>query len=174
MRCCQYASLSSFHTILPYLVQITISWSVSFYQHSCSLISFFHWSYVCYFLHFSKIIVQFCVQCCCVVLFMTGPLFISTLLLLAPGCFSSWDKMLSNGSVLICLCSWSQRYCSAEICVGSMCCLFHVTSLPVSVMQMQYDLSWWFWLPFPSIVPWVHSPPSSHWTITVDSMGIKT
>ena len=26
--------------------------------------------------------------------------------------------------------------------------------------------------PVPTIVPWVHSPLSSHWTITADPMGI--
>ena len=53
------------------------------------------------------------------------------LILLVTGCFSSCIKMLSNGSFLVCLCSWSQRYCSADICVGFTGFLFCVTSLPV-------------------------------------------
>ena len=114
------------------------------------------------------------VGCSCVGLHMAGVLFMLALLLLSASCFSSWVRMLSNWSVLICLCSWSQRYCSAEISVGFMCCLFHVTSLPVFFMWMWYDLPWWFWLPFPSIMPWVHVCPSSHWTTTVDPMGIET
>ena len=56
------------------------------------------------------------------------------LLLLAPGCFSSCVIMCSNGSVLVCLCSWVQRYCLAEICVGFIYCLFHVTGQSVFVM----------------------------------------
>ena len=63
------------------------------------------------------------------------------LLLPVPGGFSSCVRMLSNGSVLVCLCSWSQKYCSAEICVGFTCCLFCVTSWPVFVMGIWYDLS---------------------------------
>ena len=39
---------------------------------------------------------------------------------------------------------------------------------------MLYDQLRWLWSPFPTIVPWVHSPPSSHWTTTVDPMGIDT
>ena len=72
--------------------------------------------------------------------------------------FSNCVKMLSSGSVLVCLCSWSQRFCSADICVGLMCCLLHVTILPVFMMWMWYKLPWWFWSPFPSIMPWVKVP----------------
>ena len=41
-------------------------------------------------------------------------------------------------------------------------------------MHILYDLLWWLWLPLPSIVPWVHSPLSSHWTTTVESIGRET
>ena len=37
---------------------------------------------------------------------------------------------------------------------------------------MLYNQLWWLWSPFSIIIPWVHSPPSSHWTATVDPMGI--
>ena len=67
---------------------------------------------------------------------MNGSLFVLLLLLLllVHGGFSSCVKMLSNGSILVCLCSWSWRYCSADICVGFTCYLFYVTSWPVFVM----------------------------------------
>ena len=86
---------------------------------------------------------------------MNGLLFMSLLLLLIPDCFSSYVKMFSNGSVLVCLCSWSQRYCSAEICVGFMCCLSHVTNQPVSVMEMWYDVMILITFPFyHAMGPW--------------------
>ena len=105
------------------------------------------------------------VECSCVGLVLTDPLFMLLLLLLVTSCFSSRVKMLCNGSVLICLCSWSQRFCSAEICV---------TSWAVFVMWMWYHLPWWCQLPFHSIVPWVYGSPFSHWTATVDPIGIET
>ena len=55
-----------------------------------------------------------------------------------------------------------------------MCCLLQVIILPVLVTCILYDLLWWLWLSFPIIVPWVHDPPSSCWTTTVDPMGIDT
>ena len=91
---------------------------------------------------FFKIIAHVCVgvESSSVGLFMTGPLFMLVSLLLVPGCFSVWVKMLSNGSILICSCSCSQRYFPAKIGADFLCCLFHVTSLPVFVMGMWYDL----------------------------------
>ena len=80
------------------------------------------------------------IECSYVGLLITGPLFMLVLFLLVAGCFSSWVKMLCDGSVLKYVYSWAKRYCSAEICVGFICCLFHVTSLPVFVKQMWYDL----------------------------------
>ena len=147
---CQYASLSSFHIILilPYLVLITLSllstdWltDILFLLIFCSLFSS----------HFLWLLSStLCdIECSCVVLFLCGPLYMLLLLLLATGCFSTCVKMFSSGSVLVCLCGWSWRYCQADISVGFTCCLFHVTSLPVFVMWMWYSLSWWFWLPFP-------------------------
>ena len=49
---------------------------------------------------------------------------------------------------------------------------FCVMHLPFVVSWIMYDLLWWLWLPVPTIVPWVHEPPSSHWTATADPMGI--
>ena len=42
------------------------------------------------------------------------------------------------------------------------------------VMQTAYDLLWWLWSPFASIVLWVPQSPSSHWTAMVDPMGRET
>ena len=53
-----------------------------------------------------------------------------------------------------------------------MCCLLLVIILPVVVTCILYDLLWWLWSPFPTIMLWVHGPPSSCWTATVDPMGI--
>ena len=150
--------------VLVFVINVSAHWYPSFTNFTFIIFFIFLWwlsSSLCN------------VECSCVGLLMNGPLFM-LLLLLAHSCFSSCVKILSNGSVSVCLCSWSQRYCSAEICVGFMCCLFCVTSLPVCVIQMWYDLSWWFWSPFPSITPWVHGLPSSCWTTKVDPMGIET
>ena len=143
----------------------------------CWVLSLFHWYYVDYFFSFFSTLLSMTVldvECSCIGLFVTIPLTVFILLFLVPGCLSSWFKMFSNGSVLICLCRWFQRYCSAEIGVGFMCCLFCVISLPVLVMQMWYNLPSWFWLPFPFIMPWAHSLPSSYWTTTADTIGIET
>ena len=130
---CQYASLSRFHTILPYLILITLSWSLSFWTFLLTALPFSLIFCSLFSSLFSTLVSMTVldVECSCVGLFVTGPLTMFILLLLLPGCLSSWFKMFSNGSVLICLYSWSQIYCSAEIGVGSMCCLFHVISLPV-------------------------------------------
>ena len=173
----QDASLSSFHTILPYVVLITLSQSLCFWSMFLSTDLLFSLILCSLFSTLSSSLLsmsQFDVECSFVGLFVTGPLTMFILLLLVPGCLSSWFKMLSNQSVLTCLCSWSQRYCSADMGVGFMCCLFLMTSLCVFGMWMWYDMPWWFWLPVPSIVPWVHSPSSSHWTTTVHPMGIET
>ena len=44
--------------------------------------------------------------------------------------------------------------------------------LPIVVICMLYEQLVWLWSPFPVIVPWVHGPPNSHWSTTVDPMGI--
>ena len=82
--------------------------------------------------------------------------------------------MALSGSVFVCLFGRLHRQCSADIGVGFMCHLLDVTILPVLVMHILYDLSWWLWLSLFSIVPWVHNPPSSHWTATVDPIGRET
>ena len=56
--------------------------------------------------------------------------------------------------------------------VGLICCLLHVSIHPVLVTCILYDLLWWLWSSLPIIVCWVHGPPSSHWTATIDPMGI--
>ena len=62
-------------------------------------------------------------------------------------------------------------YSSAVIDIGLMCFLLHVIILPIVVTCLLYDQLWWLWSPLPTIAPWVHGPPSSHWTATVDPMG---
>ena len=94
----------------------------------------------------------------CVVLLLCHPLSVLLIIFVAVYCFPSSVRMFSSGSVLVCFFSYSQRYCSADICVGLICSLFPVTNLPVFVMLMMYDLVWWMWLPLPSIIPWVHGP----------------
>ena len=46
-----------------------------------------------------------------------------------------------------------------------MCHLFHVMHLPFVVSWIMYHLSWWLWWPVPTIIPWVHGLPFSHWTL---------
>ena len=82
-------------------------------------------------------------------------------------------ELSSTGSVTICLSNWSWRYCSAVVCVGFTCLLFLVITCPVFVTCIVNDLSLWLWSPFPTNVPWVHSPPSSHWTATVDPFRMR-
>ena len=106
--------------VLVFLINVPVHWS-PFSLILCALISSL-------FLRlFSSSVSD--AECSCSGLFMIGPLLMLVLLLLVPGCFSSWVKILSNGSSLICFCSGSQRYCSVEIFVGFMCCLFWVTYL---------------------------------------------
>ena len=78
----------------------------------------------------------------------------------------------SRGSGTMCLSNGSQRYCLAIVCVGFMCLLFLMITYPVFVMHIVYDLLC-LGSPFSTIVPWVHGPPSSHWTTPVDPIGIK-
>ena len=60
---------------------------------------------------------------------------------------------------------------SAVTDVSLLCHLLHVILLPVVVSCIVYEWSWWLWSPLPTIVPWVHSPPSSCWTTKVDPIG---
>ena len=151
--------------VLVFLINILFHWSPFFTDHMFII-----------FFTSSKIIVQFCVWCWefrCWVAYDWSIVYVG-IVVAHSWFFSSWVKMLSNGYVLICLCSWFQQHYSFQICVGFVCCVFHMTNLHVFVMWIGYDLSWWFWSLSPSIVPWVHGPPSSCWTTTVDPMGIET
>ena len=82
-------------------------------------------------------------------------------------CFSKYFRMSSTLSTVLLL-DWSHRYCSAIMGLAFKCLLFLVISQPIFVMHIMYDMSLWLWSPLPTTVPWVHSPPSSHWTSTVD------
>ena len=103
---CQYASLSGFYIILPYLPYPSIykqhCLGLCLYcQQICSLVSCFHWFFVHYFLHLPLINVSSLgyINCSYVVLFLCGPLYMLLLLLLVAGYFSSCVKMLCSGSV---------------------------------------------------------------------------
>ena len=62
--------------------------------------------------------------------------------------FSNCFRMSSTGSVILCSSNWSQKYCSAVICVVFTCLLFLVISHPVSVKCIMFDLLLWLWCPF--------------------------
>ena len=128
---CMNQPICFFFIILPYLVLITLSWSLSLL--SMDLLTDILLSLIFYSLfssHFLWLLSSsLCdIGCSHVLLFLCGPMYL--LLLLLVSCFPSCVKMLSSGSVLVCLCIWSCRFCSAEICIGFICCLFCVTSLP--------------------------------------------
>ena len=82
-------------------------------------------------------------------------------------------NMSSNGSVHVfeCFVVWYCRYVSTVTDVGLMCHLLHVICLPFVVHCMTYAQSWWLWSLMLTIVPWVHSLQSSHWTTTADPTG---
>ena len=82
---------------------------------------------------------SYVVVCSYVVLIPCGTLSMLLMIFVAICCFSSCVRMFFSGSVLVCLCSCSQRYCSADICVGLICCLFCATNLPILVICMMYD-----------------------------------
>ena len=165
-----YVSLSSFFIILPYLVLITLLCPLSlllvwlFIIESsliCSPSSPLHPLIILYtLLHFINVLMLlFC------------PLSVLLMMLDTNGGLSSCVRMLSSRSVFVCLFNCSWRYHSVDIGVGFMCCLLHVIVFPVVMMQILYNLLWCLWSPFSSMVPWVHGPPSSHWTTTVDTTG---
>ena len=90
-------------------------------------------------------------------------------------CMSISLNVIRNGierSCFVCLLAWYCMYSSAVIGIGLMCCLLHVIILPMLLTCILYDLLWWLWLSLPIIVPQVHGPQSSHWTATVDPIGI--
>ena len=140
-------SYLSFCTILPYLVLITLSWPFSLLSMDllpgvllthifCSLFS----SHIPSLLSCSLCTVGHL----CMVVFLCGPLYVLLLILLklfAAGYFSSCIRMFSSESISVCLCSCSWRYYSADICLGFICCLVCVTTLPVFVMYILYHLS---------------------------------
>ena len=102
-------------------------------QHSCLLILLFHWFYVHYFLPFFH---DYCPVLSTVLsVFVLGCLWMAHCLCYYYYCLclvvSEAVIKCPNGSVIVCFCSWSLRYCSAENCVGFTCCLFCVTKQPV-------------------------------------------
>ena len=106
------------------------------------------------------------------IILLFGLSFVMFLVVEGDGCLLIWSRMASSGSVFVCLFTWLCRKFPAVIGVGPMCCLLHVIILPVLMTCILYDLLWWLWLPLSTTVPWVHGPPSSHWTATVDPIGI--
>ena len=117
-----------------------------------------------------------CVLSCYVSLVLSpvGTLFHCLLLVFVLYCsiwFSNCFRMSSKGSIFLCLSNWCQRYCSAVIWAVFICLPFLVISHPVFVTFIVYDLLMWLWS-FPTIVPWVHGPPFSCWTATVDPIRI--
>ena len=173
-----YVSLSGFFIILQYLVIITLLCPLSLllvwlfiidlsFTVFCSPSSSAHPCWL------------FCVHCSVLLIFvlmlLLCPLSVLLMMLDTKSCLSSCVRMLSSGSVFACLFNSLQRYHSADIGVGLKCCLLPVIVFPVVVMQNLYDLPWWLWSPFSSMVPWVQAPPSSHWTATVHPMerGLK-
>ena len=77
-------------------------------------------------------------------------------------CFSNCFRMSSTEFVLLYLSNGSKRYYLSVISVVFMSLLLLVISCPVFVMCTVYDLLLWLWSPFPTTVPWIHGPPSSH------------
>ena len=88
-----------------------------------------------------------------------------------------FSNVVQNGIKWICLCVFPSLvphvvFCCYGCCL--MCCLLCMIIFPVVVTCILHDLLQWLWLPFPTILPWVHSPLSSHWTTTVGPMGRDT
>ena len=91
------------------------------------------------------------------------------------GCRWMFLEMIKNVFQWICLCMLELFL---EIVFWRYRCGLYVLSVwqsfPGLVMHILYHLSWQLWLLLSSMVPWVHSPLSSHWTATVDPMGRET
>ena len=116
---------------------------------------------------------------------VSNPVFTMCILIVIPFVMNSlvwiwmwiFSNVVQNGIEWICLCVFPSLVAHVVFCCYS--CWLDVLSVacdysPCSGDCILYDLLWWLWSPFPTIVPWVHSPPSSHWTTTVDPMGIDT
>ena len=80
-------------------------------------------------------------------------------------CFSLSFKM-SVLSLLLIL--WYGEYCLAVVGDVLISLLFLVMMCPVFITLILYDLSLWLTSSLSAIVSWIHSPPSSHLTVTVD------
>ena len=118
----------------------------------------------------------------CIAIFMSLLLFmyISSLFLLL-GLFGTFSierfsycfNILSRWSSA-CWVSWSLRYFLAVIGVALMFLLFLLIMKPVFVSLIVWDLLLWLWLPLSATMPWVHGPPSSHLSATVDPIGKRS
>ena len=160
-----YMSLFGILTILPYLVVFTFLYIII--AHPCLIRYFFS---ICSCPLPCALFLSLCSPC---VLWLSLLLLWVVLLEYGCGLFLIWSRMALSWSVCVFL-AWYHMYSSAIICVGLMCSLLHVIILPVVVTCILYDWLWWLWSLFPTIVPWVQGPLSSHWTTTVDPMGIDT
>ena len=116
--------------------------------------------------------IPFVSLCASGIILLFGLSFVMIFIVGGGGCLWVWSRMASSGSVFVCFFTWLHRKFSAVIGVGLMCCLLHVIIFSVLVMCILYDLLWWLWSSLSTTVPWVHGPPSSHWTTVVHSMGI--
>ena len=94
----------------------------------------------------------------------THSMYVSHFVLL---CVLSKCFRMSSSVFTVLLLNWSWRYCSAVMDVAFTWVHFLVISQLTFMIHIMYDLLLWLWFHPPSTVPWVHSPPSSHWTTTV-------
>ena len=78
--------------------------------------------------------------CASGIILLFGLPFVMCLVVCGSGCLWIWCRMVSSGSVFVCLLNWLCRKFSAVIGVGLICCLLCVIILPVLVTCILYDL----------------------------------
>ena len=75
--------------------------------------------------------------------------------------------------MLVCLDTWSLRYCSANIGVVFTSLTVPVTICPIFVILILYDLPLWSLSPWSVTMPCVQGLLFPLWTPTIDPMGIN-
>ena len=156
-----YSSISSWDESITFHIlfhNVALKWHVIYTFCSLFLV-IFPWSWLCPALcHLLSCYVSF-------VLFLFGTLFNCSLQLpffFCCVCFSNYFRMASAGCIFLCLSNCSQRDCLAVICMDFTCLLLLVIIHPVFAVHIVLICCGGYGLPFPTIVPWVQNPPSSH------------
>ena len=143
---CSLTCESGFLTVLPFHICIT----VFIYLMSFLLSSFFGWVR-----YFTAYFIAAALSIWGSVLFVTSFMSVAYVSCLALVSFKSLSFWVWFSNCLI------------------MCLQFLVISHLAFIMQILCACSLWFWSPFSTIVPWVHSTPYSLWTTTVDPIVVE-